>query len=105
MAKKLRHGQARVQFLACRAEICDLIEKGHSIKCVHEILIEDNKITMSYTALTSFLKKYEKPECKKDKIPQEIIIVEKNKQPNKILVASANNEQFGKIKTDLKELI
>lgn len=60
MARKLRPGQARVEFLVSKNEIFDLIKKGHSSKCVHEILFEQGKITMSYSTLIKFLKKQEK---------------------------------------------
>lgn len=57
MAKKLRPGKARVEFLACMTEIFDLIEKGHSSTYVHEVMIEKKKISMSYSSLIKFLKK------------------------------------------------
>ncbi|HIX41437.1 MAG TPA: TraK family protein [Candidatus Desulfovibrio intestinigallinarum] len=53
--KRLRSGFARVEFLAVRQEIEDLISKGYSIKTVHEMLQKDGKISMSYDAFRRFV--------------------------------------------------
>lgn len=50
MIKKLRPGQARIQFIKYKEEIFDLLEKGHTIISVFELLKEQNKTTMSYSS-------------------------------------------------------
>jgi len=58
MTKKLHllQGRGRVQFLACKDEIFDLIEKGYSIANIHEILKENNKVTVSYQTLLRLIR-------------------------------------------------
>ena len=42
--ERLRSGLARVEFLAARQEIEDLIAKGYSFRIAHEILRKDGKL-------------------------------------------------------------
>ncbi len=53
--ERLRSGLARVEFLAARQEIEDLIAKGYSFRIAHEILRKDGKISMSYDAFRRFV--------------------------------------------------
>lgn len=47
----LKHGQAKVQYYACREKINQLQEAGYSIQAIYDLLIKDGVITMSYKAL------------------------------------------------------
>ncbi len=46
--KRLLPGQARVEFLAVRDEVEDLLDEGHTLCGAYEILFKQGKITSSY---------------------------------------------------------
>lgn len=47
----LKHGQAKVQYYACREKVYQLREAGYSIQAIYDLLTKDGIITMSYKAL------------------------------------------------------
>ena len=49
--KKLKKGQATVEYLAIRHEVEELITRGYNLKAIHERLQENGKIKMSYPTL------------------------------------------------------
>lgn len=53
MAKKtkLKHGEARLEFVACREKIEEMLNKGHGISSIHRELHKNGMITMSYKTL------------------------------------------------------
>jgi hypothetical protein len=53
----LKHGEARLEFVACRERIEEMLLKGHSISSIHKILHESGVITMSYKTLQDKIKK------------------------------------------------
>lgn len=55
MKKTKRRGFARVEFLACKAEIMALREAGYSIVMIYDELKEKKKITMSYQQLCMYV--------------------------------------------------
>lgn len=55
MKKVKRRGFARVEFLACKAEIMALREAGYSIIMIYDKLVEKKKITMSYQQLCLYI--------------------------------------------------
>lgn len=51
-------GEGRVQYAACREEILDLIgNKFYPLSLAYRKMIEDGKITMSYSAFTKIYKR------------------------------------------------
>jgi len=72
---RLRPGQARVQFLACKVEIADLFEKGHSMVETLEILKKQEKLTIAYYTFRELVLEYfyNQPKKKKRKIVEAII--------------------------------
>jgi hypothetical protein len=48
---RLKYGQARVEFFACRDEIQRLMAAGYDLKTVYSQLKEAGKISMSYSAV------------------------------------------------------
>ncbi len=46
----------KVQFIAVRTEIIDLLEKGYSYSQVYKIFIGNGKFTMSYSSFLRFVK-------------------------------------------------
>lgn len=55
--KRIRTGQGRVEFFANKPIIFDLLDQGFTVTSVHEKLINDGKITMSYKTLNALVKK------------------------------------------------
>ena len=53
--KRIEHGQARVEFIRNLDEIRKMLGEGYTIRAIHRKLIEDGKITMSYTSLHQFV--------------------------------------------------
>jgi len=47
----LKHGQAKVQYYACREKVYQLREAGYSIQAIYDLLTKDGIISMSYKAL------------------------------------------------------
>lgn len=47
----LKHGQAKVQYYACREKVYQLREAGYSVQAIYDLLVKDGIITMSYKAL------------------------------------------------------
>jgi len=47
----LKHGQAKVQYYACRYKVYQLREAGYSIQAIYDLLTKDGIISMSYKAL------------------------------------------------------
>lgn len=47
----LKHGQAKVQYYACREKVYQLQDAGYSIQAIYDLLVKDGIITMSYKAL------------------------------------------------------
>lgn len=47
--KRLRKGEARIQFIACQDLIRDLRDKGYDLRMIYERLRGENRITMSYS--------------------------------------------------------
>ncbi len=49
MAKKrLRKGEGRIQFIACRERIEELQAQGYDILAIHSTLVKEKRISMSY---------------------------------------------------------
>lgn len=55
--KKLKPYAARVEYLACKDEIMELINEGYSYSEIHRILYQDEKIKMTYRTLVYNIKK------------------------------------------------
>ncbi len=53
----LKHGEARLEFVACRERIEKMLAQGHSISSIHRILHESGVITMSYKTLQDKINK------------------------------------------------
>lgn len=49
--KPLRKGMARVEYLALKPEIDDLLRRGYNIKMAYEALKDKGQVTMSYAAM------------------------------------------------------
>lgn len=64
-----RQAIGRVEFLACKEDILDLLRKGHSIRNTHKIMIENGKISMSYHTLRKYITN---PIQKKKSKPKEV---------------------------------
>ncbi len=56
MSNRIRTGQGRVEFLANKALIYSLLEKGHTIIAVFEQLKEEGKLTLSYASFSALLR-------------------------------------------------
>ncbi len=56
MTKRVRTGQARVEFLANRTQIHKLLSKGHTAVTVFEKLRDSGKITHAYTTFVALLR-------------------------------------------------
>lgn len=52
---RIPRNMARIEFLACREEIENLLSQGFDKKKIHTRLLESGKITMSYDALCKVL--------------------------------------------------
>ncbi len=50
--------RVKVQFLALKDEISDLLSKGYTVLDIHNILVEQGKITMSYFSLNNYINLY-----------------------------------------------
>ncbi len=46
----------KVQYLALRNEISEMIEKGYDIRSIHSLLTSENKISMTYNTLYKYVK-------------------------------------------------
>lgn len=55
---KSRRGWAKVEFLACKQEIEQLLQQGYSITAIHRSLQEDGKISMSQPRFHSLVRYY-----------------------------------------------
>lgn len=55
--KPLRRCMAKVEYLACENKILHLLAQGFSKKVVHERLIEDGTISMSYATFAKLIQK------------------------------------------------
>lgn len=58
--KNLKHGEARLEFVACRAQVEEMLAQGHSISSIHGILTKNGIITMSYKTLQDKIRKIAK---------------------------------------------
>ena len=54
----LKHGQAKIQFFACREKVIELQEAGYSVRAIYNQLFGDGEITMSYNAFHGNLDKF-----------------------------------------------
>lgn len=70
--KRLRPGQAKVQFIACKEEIQALLGKGHSMVETLEILTKEKKLNIGYCSFRNLILEhiYNKPRTKKNKWKQ-----------------------------------
>jgi hypothetical protein len=55
-----------VQFTAVQEEVQELIRQGYGYKMIHEKLVNDGKITMSYDTFYNYLRRKRKPEPPKE---------------------------------------
>lgn len=53
----LKHGEAKVQYYACRDRVNQLQDAGYSIQAIYDKLVKDGIITMSYKALHCNIRK------------------------------------------------
>ena len=47
--KPLKKGEGRVQFFACRERVAELTNQGYDLTAIHAKLVEEGRITMSYS--------------------------------------------------------
>ncbi|MEZ6853661.1 TraK family protein [Halodesulfovibrio aestuarii] len=112
MSKK-RLGFARIEFIACKQEIENLLTAGYTIIGVHEELTKQNKITMGYARFTQLLRNGVK-RSKSTPPKEKEISTEKNvtkqhpqevqKQQAKVLGVAETNS-FKKSSSEKKDLI
>lgn len=55
--KSLKHGEARLEFVACRARVEEMLSQGYSISSIHAALTQKGIITMSYKTLQDKINK------------------------------------------------
>ena len=60
----LKHGQAKIQYYACREKVSQLQNAGYSIQAIYDLLTADGLITMSYKALHRNISKDRGPVAK-----------------------------------------
>ena len=68
----LKHGQAKIQYYACREKVYQLQDAGYSIQAIYDLLTADGVISMSYKALHRNISKDRGPVEKKQQLPKRL---------------------------------
>jgi hypothetical protein len=55
---KLKYGQAKIQFIACRDKVIELQNAGYSVQAMYRQLFGEGRITMSYNAFHANVRKF-----------------------------------------------
>lgn len=63
---RLKRFAGRVQFTAVKEEVQGLIQLGYGYKMIHEKLVADGKITMSYDTFYNYLRRKKQPQPTKE---------------------------------------
>ena len=63
---RLKRFAGRVQFTAVQEEVQGLIRQGYGYKMIHEKLVADDKITMSYDTFYNYLRRKRKTQPPKE---------------------------------------
>lgn len=50
MKKRIPRNQGRIEFISCYDYIVMMLKKGYDKRKIHQILVDDGKFTMSYSA-------------------------------------------------------
>ena len=68
----LKHGQAKIQYYACREKVYQLQDAGYSIQAIYDLLTADGFISMSYKALHRNISKDRGPVAKRPQLPKRL---------------------------------